>query len=245
MIIAFILLERGLHTELPDTGLGYGAVNSETTVHFYGPTAGKLIPIILIANLPQALLSFLYLTYNALFTCMLLAEEWSGFAHQRKSLRVSCPVGKQRSTYWLQPPNIYSLPLLVMSAMLHWLVSQSLFLVRVAVEFRPEPLVQFDWQRTGRSFGGRLGKYRIRIWQGSYIGRFHPHSTWQDHLLCEKGKGFRSARFGRCTTESLQLQYGYLSNPTFSNRIGKNRQDKNTEFLTPVFRDMRRIISPC
>lgn len=108
--------------------LGYGGVSGETVLHF----RGTLIQMILIANLPQALLSFLYLTYNALFTSMLLAEEWSGFAHQRKTLRVTCPVGKQRSTYWLQLPYLYGIPLLLISAILHWLVSQTIFLVRVA-----------------------------------------------------------------------------------------------------------------
>lgn len=121
--------------------LGYGGISSETTVRFEHfklgrLISGKLIPMILVANLPQALLSFLYLTCNALFTTMILAEEWSGFAHERKTLRVSFPVGNQRSTYWLQLPYVYSIPLLVMSGILHWLVSQSLFLVRIIVERR-------------------------------------------------------------------------------------------------------------
>ena len=114
--------------------LGYGGVSSETTIRLDGSFWGNLMSVILLANLPQVLLSFLYLTYNSLFTSMLLAEEWSGFAHQRKTLRVTCPVGKQRSTYWLQLPYLYGIPLLVMSGILHWLVSQSIFLVRVAVE---------------------------------------------------------------------------------------------------------------
>ena len=86
---------------------------------------------ILVANSPQVLLSFLFLTYNGLFTCMLEAEEWSGYAHERKSLRVTSPVGEQRSTYRLQLPYRYGIPLLVLSGTLHWLVSQSLFLARV------------------------------------------------------------------------------------------------------------------
>lgn len=114
--------------------LGYGGDSSETEIHL-DSLSGQLIPMILIANLPQVLLSFLYLTYNALFTSMLLAEEWSGFAHERKTLRVTCPVGKQRSTYWLQLPYFYGIPLLVMSGILHWLVSQSVFLERTSVEY--------------------------------------------------------------------------------------------------------------
>lgn len=90
-------------------------------------------PMILLANLPQTIVSFLYLTYNALFTCMLVAKEWSQFAHKRKTLRVSDPVKGQRSTYWLQLPFTYSIPLLIMSSLLHWLVSQTLFFVRIEV----------------------------------------------------------------------------------------------------------------
>lgn len=87
--------------------------------------------MILLANLPQTIVSFLYLTYNALFTSMLVAKEWNEFSHKRKNLRVSYPVEKQHSTYWLQLPYTYSIPLLIMSSVLHWLVSQTLFFVRI------------------------------------------------------------------------------------------------------------------
>ena len=86
---------------------------------------------ILLANSPQVLLSFLFLTYNGLFTCMLLGHEWSSYAHVRKPLRVTSPAGSQRSTYRLQLPYKYGIPLLVLSGTLHWLVSQSIFLARV------------------------------------------------------------------------------------------------------------------
>ena len=62
---------------------------------------------------------------------MLLADEWSDYAHERKPLRVTGPVGEQRSTYRLQLPYRYGIPLLCASGTLHWLVSQSLFLARV------------------------------------------------------------------------------------------------------------------
>lgn len=64
---------------------------------------------------------------------MLLADELNGYAHRRKTLRVTSPTGKQRSTYRLHIPYSYGVPLLVMFGILHWLVSQSLFLARVAV----------------------------------------------------------------------------------------------------------------
>lgn len=112
--------------------LGYGAVTSESVVNIPFPKGQiGIMASVLLANTPQALLSFLFLTYNGLFSCMLLMEEWSGFAHKHKPLRVTYPVGTQRSSYWLQIPYRYGVPLLVMSGALHWFVSQSIFLARV------------------------------------------------------------------------------------------------------------------
>ena len=62
---------------------------------------------------------------------MLLAQEWNDYSYHRKPLRVTSPVGVQRSTYRLQLPYRYSIPLLIVSGLLHWLVSQSIFIARV------------------------------------------------------------------------------------------------------------------
>ena len=119
--------------------LGFGTVTAESIITGPGWPAydesaqGGLLLMVLISNSPQLILSFLYLTYNGLFTSMLLAKEWSGFAHHRKTLRITSPKDQQRSTYWLQLPYRYSIPLLVTSSLLHWLVSQSIFLARVTV----------------------------------------------------------------------------------------------------------------
>lgn len=67
---------------------------------------------------------------------MLMAEEWSGYVHERKPLRVSNPSGSQRSTYRLQLPYRYGIPLLVLSGLLHWPVSQSLLIARVTLNTR-------------------------------------------------------------------------------------------------------------
>lgn len=112
--------------------LGFGAVTLETLVNWNKSGSSGLLLNVLVANSPQALLSFLFLTYNGLYTCMLMANEWSDYAYERKALRVTDPVGDQRSTYRLQIPYRYGIPLTVLSVILHWLVSQSLFLARVA-----------------------------------------------------------------------------------------------------------------
>lgn len=62
---------------------------------------------------------------------MLSVQEWSDFASRRQSLQVSLPVGIQHSTYWVQTPYRYSIPLLVVSSLMHLIISQSFFLVQV------------------------------------------------------------------------------------------------------------------
>ena len=106
---------------------GFGSVNAESIV----PLGVGPISAIFIVNSPQIVLSFLFLTYNSLFTCMLLSSEWNGYAYERKSLRVTNPTGSQRSTYRLQLPYKYGIPLLIISGTIHWLVSQSIFLARI------------------------------------------------------------------------------------------------------------------
>lgn len=91
---------------------------------------------VIVANLPQVMLSFLYLLFNGLLTAMLAAREWSHYAQERKPLRVSTPKGMQRSTYFLSLPFRFASPLLVLSGALHWLVSQSLFLASITTELR-------------------------------------------------------------------------------------------------------------
>ena len=140
IIVAGILLHMGLAELSANSSTfkssGFGAINTDMMANWsFGGTSGILLTA-LIANIPQLLLSFLFLTYNGLYTCMLLADEWSGYAHERKPLRVTKPKGSQRSTYRLQLPYKYIIPLCVISTVLHWLVSRSLFLARVTLYTR-------------------------------------------------------------------------------------------------------------
>lgn len=94
-------------------------------------------------NAPQLLFSYLYFVYNEIFTCMHIGKEWGQFAKRPTLLRVSRAQGRQRWTYWLSLPWRYSVPLIVVSALLHWLVSRSLYLVRINV-FGPDGKRQPD-----------------------------------------------------------------------------------------------------
>jgi hypothetical protein len=68
---------------------------------------------------------------NLICTSMGGAVEWNKLATSRKGLRVTKPYGQQRSTYFLQLPYRWSLPLTAVSGILHWLMSQTFFLVRI------------------------------------------------------------------------------------------------------------------
>lgn len=109
--------------------IGWGKVDQRTMIE--GQTK-DLITNAMIANSPQLILSWVYFSYNGLLTLLALAREWESYAHTRKGLRVSTPPqGKQRSTYFLQLPYRIAVPFMFISGFLHWLVSQSFFLVSV------------------------------------------------------------------------------------------------------------------
>lgn len=107
------------------------------------PFASSVIPYILLANLPQAVASFVYLTYNGMFTCMLANREWTQYGIKRARLRVTMPTTSQRSTHFLQLPYTFSIPLLIGGVLLHWFISQSIFLARIAV-YQDGKLVEDD-----------------------------------------------------------------------------------------------------
>jgi hypothetical protein len=84
--------------------LGIGAVHPTTLISGLKlPSIGgsTVVASVLLTNIAQPIVSFLYLLANGVITSMLLAEEWSHFAHNRKALRVSKPRPGQRSTYFL------------------------------------------------------------------------------------------------------------------------------------------------
>jgi hypothetical protein len=113
----------GLGTPMPLTMLGLPV-----------PVAGTsgLMANVVIANAPQPILTFVYFTYNSLFTSMSLAHEWASYSFKRKGLRLSTsPQGDQRSSYRLQLPYRVALPLMLLAGLVHWLASQSIFIAVV------------------------------------------------------------------------------------------------------------------
>ena len=86
-----------------------------------------------LANAPQVLLSMSYVATNRICTAMAFALEWDEHASKRKGLRVSSPSGQQRGTYFLSLPLRRAIPLTAVSCLLHWLLSQAIFLVRLDI----------------------------------------------------------------------------------------------------------------
>lgn len=139
--VAIFLLQYGIYwfkgTDTDARQLytqGLGTIDPRTFISWDLPTSGAtgLISNVVVANIPQLLLSFLYLNYNGLMTAMSLAHEASRYGIRRNGLRVSStPRGAQRSTYFLQLPYRFSLPIMLVTAVLHWLISQSIFLVSI------------------------------------------------------------------------------------------------------------------
>ncbi|OHE92057.1 hypothetical protein CORC01_12638 [Colletotrichum orchidophilum] len=144
IIIASVLLtmsfvslrQRGFGVKIPDLWkLGFGALTPYTYLVIDMPRTdpGGLIANVLLANLPQLVLSVLYIIYNTMLSTFLMQREFSRMwdPKNRKPLRVSEPIGIQRSSYFISLPLRYGIPLYASSGILHWLVSQSLFLARI------------------------------------------------------------------------------------------------------------------
>ncbi|KAL4998350.1 hypothetical protein BDV10DRAFT_73937 [Aspergillus recurvatus] len=128
------LLSRGISVMSSTEDIwtsGLGAVSTNAMVDSLDWPRG-LIPNVLIANIPQLVYSGLYFMSNSILTNMTLSSEWANFSLHRKGLRVSSrPQGHQRRTRFLSLPFRFGIPLIALSALLHWLMSQSIFLVRI------------------------------------------------------------------------------------------------------------------
>ena len=108
---------------------GLGRVNPTKLLdhsHFNTLFASVVVP-----NLPQLVLSILYVLYNDLLTRMLLAREWASYSVSHRPLRVSKPRGQQVGSHFLSLPWKIAVPFLVVMMLLHWFVSQSIFLAYV------------------------------------------------------------------------------------------------------------------
>jgi len=105
---------------------------------------GKANTLVLV-NTPQVLISLMSVLYNGRLTSMILVGKWNSFSQRRHSLRVTVPLGEQKSQYYLTIPYRYAIPLLLLMGIFHWLVSESFFLVSLGAfrgtEIQPQDSV--------------------------------------------------------------------------------------------------------
>ncbi|KAK1079829.1 hypothetical protein LTR33_006062 [Friedmanniomyces endolithicus] len=171
------LFETGLGTPQP---YAISLVNQSSQL---GPSMQFWI-VIIVANVAQLGVSVLYFLVTGLLAVMAIADEWSRFIVERKTLRLSSPHGIQRSSYFLALPYRLSLPLMAGMAILHWLISQSLFVISTESFYyagtgAPVSLVQnpeHDTYMVGFSFpGGMLAMIMgisLLIWT-AWLGLSH------------------------------------------------------------------------
>ena len=137
LVVGIVLLilsvggARSAYTVSQIWALGLGDVNSHTNLGISGNTTAGLLRDVLVANSFQLALSTTYFLYNSLYTAQCSAIEWASYTIKRRPLRVTYPRGQQRSTYWLQLPYTYGLLLTTFLMLMHFLISQAIFLVRV------------------------------------------------------------------------------------------------------------------
>lgn len=187
-ITVFILLSVGI-TSLKGFGvdtnlaslweLGFGDVNTNSILRLNGglDSTDKVLGYVLLANFPQIVLSFIYIMYSGLYTCMLLSHEWALYSTERKGLRTTYPRGQQRSTYYLQIPYAYSFPLIVASGLMHWLISQSIFLVSIDlydVNHNPDKVVTAGYSCIAIIFTILLGSAMVIICVGLGARKYPP-----------------------------------------------------------------------
>ncbi|KAG8156605.1 hypothetical protein KVR01_013556 [Diaporthe batatas] len=117
-------LENKSIANLPLRRTGAFGKSSTTNISIQFSYLGAL----LMANISQPILSTCYYTLNSFITRIQIEEEFSSYSRCYKPLRVSDPKGDQISSYRLQLPYKYSIPLIAISIVLHWLLSSAIFL---------------------------------------------------------------------------------------------------------------------
>lgn len=154
-------------------------------------------------------------------TKMALAAEWSQYAVSRKGIRVSWdPQHAQRSTYFLSLPYRYAMPFLVTSAILHWLISQSLFVVVIEAYNQ-------KFARNPNRDVVTCGYMPVAI--------VSAMAVWAFLFVCIVALGMIKFASGMCVAESCSLAIAAACHPNYDPNIDEYDQRLETpdgiEFL--------------
>lgn len=124
--------DRGVGLDLKSLWkLGFGRTSQNTMVLYGG--GGDADSTAIIANLPQVILALVSFVFMSIMSSLFLAEDWSKFAFMPQSLMISSPVGTQRGTWLLGTPLGWGSAFLILQTLLHWLLSQSIFVVQISI----------------------------------------------------------------------------------------------------------------
>jgi hypothetical protein len=138
--------------------LGIGQINRNFFIGWAHRDPKYFLQAVFLANVGHAIFGILYIIYNNIFYAMTFSWEWARYAHHRKGLRVSeAPRGEQRTVYFFLMPLKTAIPIMLFSACIHTLVSNTLFIVDVETYGRDAKLntfvrtPEFDFTTTGFS----------------------------------------------------------------------------------------------
>ncbi|KAK3680896.1 hypothetical protein B0T22DRAFT_445900 [Podospora appendiculata] len=146
ILVCSVLLGQGMadlrHRNISITlrslwDMGFGALTPYTYLVIGLPRDDPtgLIMNVILSNLPQLTFSIVYILHNGVLSTFLVQLEFSRMYTSRKPLRVSEPAGIQRSSYFISLPMRYGIPHYLCLGLMHWLLSQSLFLARITALF--------------------------------------------------------------------------------------------------------------
>lgn len=132
LTIALYFAIQGAHGFAFDSRLGAPDIQSLAAFKPDDTGSSGIVPTLLVANVPQLGFSLLYVVYSNIWSKLIVAHEFDRLTQVKKGLRVSeRPRGMQRASHFFSLPARFALPLMGCSAALHWLCSQSFFMVRI------------------------------------------------------------------------------------------------------------------
>ncbi|KAI1116401.1 hypothetical protein F5Y14DRAFT_439852 [Nemania sp. NC0429] len=129
LISSLILLAAGfvLSSKATDYNYSYSFDHASTVIA--AEFALSYYSALLLVNAPQLIFSSCYYVYNAIITRLHVEKEWDSFSSGFRPLRVSYPAGEQTSSYRLQLPYSYSIPMIAISISFHFFISNAVYLL--------------------------------------------------------------------------------------------------------------------
>jgi len=108
----------------------FGSANFDLSVNITAYSSSGLFGIVVLANSPQLWLSSCYLLLNSQATRIWMEHEWRSYYRRKQKTRVSDDadhIGGVRITRFLLLPYAATALLMTVSTVLHWLVSQAIY----------------------------------------------------------------------------------------------------------------------